>query len=118
MIPIIAVSFAVLLLLGIPVAFVIGVAGFIGLWWSGEYPLTVIVKQIFEGVDSFVLREPDQSDQPFEGRLIMEFFETDEFGGQTDNWVAPSAPCLAPRCSTSTTGPRHPRRSTSKLSLG
>ena len=44
MIPIIAVSFAVLLLLGIPVAFVIGVAGFIGLWWSGEYPLTVIVK--------------------------------------------------------------------------
>ena len=55
MIPIIAVSFVVLLLLGIPVAFVIGVAGFIGLWWSGEYPLTVIVKQIFEGVDSFVL---------------------------------------------------------------
>ena len=55
MIPIIAVSFVVLLLLGVPVAFVIGVAGFIGLWWSGEYPLTVIVKQIFEGVDSFVL---------------------------------------------------------------
>src|SRR4029077_4059259 len=55
MIPIIAVSFVVLLLLGIPVAFVIGVAGFIGLSWSGEYPLTVIVKQIFEGVDSFVL---------------------------------------------------------------
>jgi len=55
MIPIIAVSFVVLLLLGIPVAFVIGVAGFIGLWWSGEYPLTVIVKQTFEGVDSFVL---------------------------------------------------------------
>ena len=55
MIPIIAVSFLVLLLLGVPVAFVIGVAGFIGLWWSGDYPLTVIVKQIFEGVDSFVL---------------------------------------------------------------
>ncbi len=26
-----------------------------GLWWSGQYPLTVVVKQIFEGVDSFVL---------------------------------------------------------------
>jgi tripartite ATP-independent transporter DctM subunit len=55
MIAIIAVSFFVLLLLGVPVAFVIGASGFIGLWWSGQYPLTVVVKQIFEGVDSFVL---------------------------------------------------------------
>jgi tripartite ATP-independent transporter DctM subunit len=51
----VGVAFVVLLLLGIPVAFVIGLAGFVGLWWSGQYPLTVIVKQIFEGVDSFVL---------------------------------------------------------------
>src|SRR4026207_1246042 len=55
MIAIIAVSFFVLLLLGVPVAFVIGASGFIGLWWSGQYPLSVVVKQIFEGVDSFVL---------------------------------------------------------------
>ncbi len=47
MIAIIAVSFFVLLLLGVPVAFVIGASGFIGLWWSGQYPLTVVVKQIF-----------------------------------------------------------------------
>jgi C4-dicarboxylate transporter DctM subunit len=51
----VAFAFAVFLVLGIPVAFVIGAAGFVGLWWSGQYPLTVIVKQIFEGVDSFVL---------------------------------------------------------------
>src|SRR6266850_1935214 len=55
MITLIAVSFFVLLGMGVPVAFVIGVSGFLGLWWSGQYPLTVVVKQIFEGVDSFVL---------------------------------------------------------------
>jgi len=55
MVLLIAAAFLVLLLLGVPVAFVIGVSGFIGLWWSGQYPLTVIVKQTFEGVDSFVL---------------------------------------------------------------
>ena len=54
MITLIAVSFLILLALGVPVAFVIGVSGFVGLWWSGQYPLTVVVKQIFEGVDSFV----------------------------------------------------------------
>ena len=47
-----------------------------------------------------MLREPQQPDLPFDGRLVMEFFETDEFGGQTDNWVAPSAPCLAAFCRT------------------
>ena len=55
MIAIIALCFVVFLGLGVPVAFVIAISGFAGLWWSGEYPLTVIVKQIFEGVDSFVL---------------------------------------------------------------
>ena len=55
MILLIAVSFLILLGLGVPVAFVIGVSGLVGLWWDGQYPLTVIVKQTFEGVDSFVL---------------------------------------------------------------
>ena len=55
MVVLVALAFVVLLVLGIPVAFVIGAAGFVGLYWSGQYPLTVIVKQIFEGVDSFVL---------------------------------------------------------------
>ena len=55
MVVLVGLAFAALLLLGIPVAFVIGLAGFLGLWWSGQYPLTVIVKQTFEGVDSFVL---------------------------------------------------------------
>ena len=42
MITLIALSFLVLLALGVPVAFVIGVSGFVGLWWSGQYPLTVL----------------------------------------------------------------------------
>ena len=30
----------------------------------------------------------------------MEFYETNEFGGQTDNWVGPSLPCLLAFCRT------------------
>jgi TRAP-type C4-dicarboxylate transport system permease large subunit len=48
MITLIAVSFLFLLAMGVPVAFVIGVSGFLGLWWSGQYPLTVVVKQTRE----------------------------------------------------------------------
>ena len=49
--------FIVLLLLAVPVAFSVGAAAFVGLWWSGSYPLTVIVQQAFLTVDSFVLLE-------------------------------------------------------------
>jgi tripartite ATP-independent transporter DctM subunit len=50
-----AASFLILLVLAVPVAFAVGLAGFIGLWWSGAYPLTIIVQQAFQSVDSFVL---------------------------------------------------------------
>jgi tripartite ATP-independent transporter DctM subunit len=50
-----AVVFAALLLLAVPVAFTVGMAGFLGLWWSGGYPLSVIIQQMFLAVDSFVL---------------------------------------------------------------
>jgi C4-dicarboxylate transporter, DctM subunit len=50
-----SLAFVILLLLAVPVAFSVGVAGFVGLWWSGSYPLTVIVQQAFLTVDSFVL---------------------------------------------------------------
>lgn len=55
MLALITVAFLVMLLLAVPVAYTIGMASFIGLWWSGSYPLNVILKQTFEGVDSFVL---------------------------------------------------------------
>jgi tripartite ATP-independent transporter DctM subunit len=47
--------FIVLLLLGVPVAFAIGAAGLAGLLWSGSFPLIVIMQQIHQSVDSFVL---------------------------------------------------------------
>lgn len=55
MIALTAVSFVALLLLAVPVAYAVGMAALIGLWWSGAYPLTIIIQQVFLSVDSFVL---------------------------------------------------------------
>ena len=55
MIAVAGVAFLILLVLAVPVAFSVGLAGFAGLWWSGEYPLTIIAQQAFQSVDSFVL---------------------------------------------------------------
>lgn len=55
MIALTAASFVALLLLAVPVAYAVGMAAFIGLWWSGAYPLTIIIQQVFLSVDSFVL---------------------------------------------------------------
>jgi tripartite ATP-independent transporter DctM subunit len=55
MIAVALLVFLALLALGVPVAFTIGVAGLAGLAWSGEYPLAIIVQQIYQSVDSFVL---------------------------------------------------------------
>ena len=55
MIALTALSFVALLVLAVPVAYTVGMAALIGLWWSGAYPLTIIVQQVFLSVDSFVL---------------------------------------------------------------
>jgi C4-dicarboxylate transporter DctM subunit len=47
--------FTLLLILAVPVAFALGIAGFLGLWWSGAYPLPIIAQQIFLTSDSFTL---------------------------------------------------------------
>jgi tRNA (mo5U34)-methyltransferase len=48
-------------------------------------------------VESFILRKgqhpPEQLLRP-----ILEFYETDEMGGQTDNWFGPSLPALLGMC--------------------
>jgi tripartite ATP-independent transporter DctM subunit len=44
-----------LLFLGVPVAFSIGAAGLGGLAWHGGFPLIVIIQQMHQSVDSFVL---------------------------------------------------------------
>jgi tRNA (mo5U34)-methyltransferase len=78
---------------------------FMGVLYHLKHPLLGLervcsVTRNLACVDSFVLREPHTPNLEFEGRLVMEFFETDEFGGQTDNWVAPSTSCLAAFCRT------------------
>ncbi len=50
-------------------------------------------------VDSFVLQEAFADGLALD-RPVMEFFETDAFGGQTDNWNAPSLACLLAFCRT------------------
>jgi hypothetical protein len=78
---------------------------FQGVLYHLKHPLLALEKvcSVTSGlacVDSFVLREEHRPDRDIERRLVMEFFETDEFGGQTDNWLAPSIPCLAAFCRT------------------
>lgn len=55
MIAITLIVFLIVLVLGVPVAFAVGLAGFVGLVWHGGYPLTIIIQQVFQAVDSFVL---------------------------------------------------------------
>ena len=55
MITITIAAFVIFLILAVPVAFAVGMAGFLGLWWSGKYPLAIIIQQIFLTADSFVL---------------------------------------------------------------
>jgi len=50
-------------------------------------------------VESFILR-PDQYAAASDERPLMAFFETDELGGQTDNWTGPNLPCLLALCRT------------------
>ena len=55
MITVALLVFLLLMLLGVPVAFAIGAAGLAGLAWSGEFPMIIVMQQIHQSVDSFVL---------------------------------------------------------------
>ncbi len=55
MITVTIATFLIFLVLAVPVAFTVGMAGFLGLWWNGSYPLAIIIQQIFLTADSFVL---------------------------------------------------------------
>jgi len=46
--------FVALLVLGMPIAFALGSAGVVGLWWM-HIDLTVVAERAFTGIDSFVL---------------------------------------------------------------
>jgi tRNA (mo5U34)-methyltransferase len=78
---------------------------FMGVLYHLKHPLLGLEKvcAITTGmavVDSFILREEHLPGALVETRPVMEFYETDEFGGQTDNWCGPSLPCLRAMCRT------------------
>jgi len=51
-------------------------------------------------VDSFILKPEHHPGEILTERPLMEFFEVDELGGQTDNWCAPNLACLMAMCRT------------------
>jgi tRNA (mo5U34)-methyltransferase len=68
---------------------------FLGVLYHLKHPLLALervcaVTKEMAIVDSFVLRDSfDPNATP-----VLEFYETDEMEGQTDNWVAPNLACL------------------------
>jgi tRNA (mo5U34)-methyltransferase len=74
---------------------------FLGVLYHLKHPLLGLervcsVTRGLAAVDSFVQRDNlDLNAQP-----ALKFYETDEFEGQTDNWVAPNLACLAAMCRT------------------
>jgi tRNA (mo5U34)-methyltransferase len=78
---------------------------FMGVLYHLKHPLLALERVCalttgMAAVDSFILRERHRPGENVENRTVMEFYETDEFGGQTDNWCGPSLPCLMAMCRT------------------
>ena len=53
MIQITIIALIICLLFGIPIAFAIGIAGTVGLYFGSNLPMFMVVKQFFEGINSF-----------------------------------------------------------------
>ncbi|HEX3742891.1 MAG TPA: DUF1698 domain-containing protein [Bryobacteraceae bacterium] len=75
---------------------------FMGVLYHLKHPLLALervcaLSTSLAAVDSFVLRE-GQYPPAVLRRPVLEFFETDEMGGQTDNWFGPSVPALLGMC--------------------
>jgi tRNA (mo5U34)-methyltransferase len=78
---------------------------FMGVLYHLKHPLLALERvcaltRDLAVVDSFILREEHRPGENVENRSVMEFYETEEFGGQTDNWCGPSLPCLMAMCRT------------------
>src|SRR5579862_8631799 len=78
---------------------------FMGVLYHLKHPLLALERvcaltKEMAVVDSFILREEHRPGVNIEKRPVMEFYETEEFGGQTDNWCGPSLPCLMAMCRT------------------
>ena len=77
---------------------------FMGVLYHLKHPLLALERVCalttdLAAVDSFILREGQRAPEDLR-RPILEFYETDEMGGQTDNWFGPSLPALLGMCRT------------------
>jgi hypothetical protein len=78
---------------------------FMGVLYHLKHPLLALERVCalstdFAAVDSFVIQEKHLPDAGVETHAVMEFYETDEFGGDFTNWSGPSLPCLMAFCRT------------------
>jgi hypothetical protein len=78
---------------------------FMGVLYHLKHPLLSLERVCalttgMAAVDSFILRDQQRKGDLLARRPVMEFYETSEMGGQTDNWVAPSLECLLAFCRT------------------
>jgi len=78
---------------------------FMGVLYHLKHPLLALERVCalstdFVAVDSYILRDELLEGTRWADRPMMEFYETDEFGGQTDNWCAPNLACLTAMCRT------------------
>ncbi|MEO8126368.1 MAG: DUF1698 domain-containing protein [Bryobacteraceae bacterium] len=78
---------------------------FMGVLYHLKHPLLALERvcaltRDLAVVDSFVLREQDLPGVDLGRVPVMAFYENEEFGGNTDNWVAPSVACLMAFCRT------------------
>jgi hypothetical protein len=78
---------------------------FMGVLYHLKHPLLALERVCalttdMAAIDSFVLQEKLRAGERVPERPMMEFYENDEFGGQTDNWCAPNLPCLMAMCRT------------------
>src|ERR1039458_1576805 len=75
---------------------------FMGVLYHLKHPLLALERVCalttdMAAIDSFILREGQHPPEQLL-RHILEFYETDEMGGQTDNWFGPSLPALLGMC--------------------
>jgi tRNA (mo5U34)-methyltransferase len=78
---------------------------FMGVLYHLKHPLLALervcaVARDMVAVESFVLRDKHAPGLGVEERPLMEFYEGTEFGGEFDNWVAPTVKCLEAFCRT------------------
>ena len=76
---------------------------FMGVLYHLKHPLLALEKvcsvtKEMAAIESFVLGVQHGLSDEQEARNLMQFFEDDDFGGQTDNWCAPTTACLLALC--------------------